>query len=79
MIRLVSRGPEEQRSFKASHLSSLNFNEGDLVCGVYRVIARTKNKVEFEMKMKNMEFINGRLALSFRGSFLERDSDVETV
>jgi hypothetical protein len=65
MIRLISRAPEEQQSFKASHLSSLDFNEGDLVCGVYRVIARAENKVEFEIKMKNMEFINGRLALSF--------------
>ncbi|KAJ5370568.1 uncharacterized protein N7496_006660 [Penicillium cataractarum] len=66
MIRLVSRAPEEQRSFKTSYLSSLDFKHGELACGVYRVIARTKNKVEFEMTMKNMEFINGRLALSFR-------------
>ncbi|KAJ5160255.1 uncharacterized protein N7482_007259 [Penicillium canariense] len=66
MIRLVSRAPEEQRSFKASYISSLDFDQGDLVCGVYRVIARSKNKVEFEIKMKNMEFINGRLAISFR-------------
>jgi hypothetical protein len=66
MIRLMSRAPEEQQSFKKAHLSSLDFTQGDLVCGVYRVIARSENKVEFEMTMKNMEFINGRLALSFR-------------
>lgn len=72
MIRLISRAPDEQRSFKSSHISSLDFNQGDLVAGVYRVVARTKNKVEFEITMKNMEFINGRLALSFR----EAESEV---
>ncbi|KAF3385058.1 hypothetical protein F1880_002395 [Penicillium rolfsii] len=72
MIRLISRAPEEQRSFQASHISSLDFNKGDLVCGVYRVIARTENKVEFELNMKHMEFTNGRLALSFR----ETESEV---
>lgn len=65
MIRLVCSTPEEKRSFKASHISSLDFDEGDLVCGVYRVIARRKNKVEFEMRMVNMEFCCARLALSF--------------
>lgn len=72
VIRLISRTPEEQRSFKSSHISSLDFNKGDLVCGVYRVVARTKNKVEFEITMKNMEFVNGRLAISFR----ETESEV---
>ncbi|KAJ5653768.1 hypothetical protein N7490_000771 [Penicillium lividum] len=64
MIRLVCHSPETKQSFKASHIESLDFDKGDLVCGAYRVIARSSNKVEFEMKMENMEFMNGRLALS---------------
>ncbi|KAJ5587580.1 uncharacterized protein N7459_003345 [Penicillium hispanicum] len=72
MIRFVSKTPEEQRSFKASYIASLDFHEGELVCGVYRVIARSKNKVEFEMKIKTMEFASGRLAISFQ----EKDEQV---
>ncbi|KAJ5279699.1 hypothetical protein N7478_005071 [Penicillium angulare] len=65
MIRLISRTLEEKKSFKASHIATLDFHEGDLVCGLYRVVSRSSNKVEFEIKMKNMEFINGRLAIGF--------------
>ena len=65
-IRLLSRTDEEKRSFKASYINALEFSEGDLVGGVYRVVARTGSKVEFEIKMKNMEYVSGRLALSFR-------------
>ncbi|KAJ5122469.1 hypothetical protein N7448_003603 [Penicillium atrosanguineum] len=72
MIRVGCTTAEEIHSFKTSHISSLDFDKGDLVCGVYRVIARSKNKVEFEMTMKNMEFVNGRLALSFK----EKGGDV---
>ncbi|KAI2790024.1 hypothetical protein POX_d05527 [Penicillium oxalicum] len=66
MIRLVSTTPEELQSFKASHLGSLNFDKGDLVCGAYRVVDRSENKVEFEIKMKNVDFFHGRLALGYR-------------
>lgn len=70
MIRLICKTEEEKKSFKASHIGSLDFHEGDLVCGVYRVVARSSNRVEFEMKMKNMDFVNGRLAMGF-----EEDGD----
>jgi hypothetical protein len=72
MIRMTCKTAEELQSFQASHISSLDFNKGDLVSGVYRVIARSTNKVEFEMEMKNMEFVHGRLALSFE----EKDGNV---
>lgn len=72
MIRMVCKTAEERQSFNASQISSLDFNKGDLVCGVYRVVSRSKSKVEFEMTMKNMDFVSGRLALSFR----ERDGDM---
>ncbi|KAJ5689962.1 hypothetical protein N7462_004354 [Penicillium macrosclerotiorum] len=79
MIRLVSRAPEEKQSFKASHISSLDFRPGDLVGGVYRVVARSGNKVEFEIKMKNMDFVNGRMAISFHESETERVFSSETL
>lgn len=65
MIRLLCETEEEKQSFKSSKISSLDFKKGDLVCGVYRVVARKKNKVEFEIKMKNLECVDGRLAISF--------------
>lgn len=65
MIRLLCGTEEEKQSFRSSQISSLDFKKGDLVCGVYRVVAREKNKVEFAMRMKNLEFVDGRLAISF--------------
>lgn len=65
MIRLLCGSEEEKLSFKSSKISSLDFEKGELVCGVYRVVAREKNKVEFEIQMKNLDFVDGRLAMSF--------------
>jgi hypothetical protein len=49
MLRLIS--PKEDRiSFASKYISNLEFIEGDLVCGMYRVVARTACTVEFEMK-----------------------------
>lgn len=64
-LRLFSKSSEERQSFKAAHLATLDFRVGDLVCGVYRVSARSSNKVEFEISMKNMDFVSGRLAVSY--------------
>lgn len=64
-LRLVSRTADERQSFKTGYLSSLDFGVGDLVCGVYRVSARSSDKVEFEIKMKNVDFVNGRLAIGY--------------
>lgn len=63
-MKLSSRSLDERHSFDPALINSLEFKEGDLVCGVYRVIVRKDHKVEFEMKMKGMEFLNGRLATS---------------
>lgn len=60
--------PEQRVTFEGSHIHSLDYNEGDVVCGVYRVVARGTNKVEFEMSMKGMEYVNGRLAISVEES-----------
>ncbi|KAJ5091964.1 hypothetical protein NUU61_006834 [Penicillium alfredii] len=64
MLRVVSSTPEERRSFQASQIATLDFQEGDLVCDVYRVKVRRQNKVEFEIAMKTMDFVQGRLAIS---------------
>ena len=66
ILRALSKAPEERKSFTASHISSLDFSEGDLICGVYRVVLRNKNKVELEIKMKNMPWVSGRLVISFQ-------------
>ncbi|KAJ5312807.1 hypothetical protein PENANT_c007G00150 [Penicillium antarcticum] len=64
MLKMALRTPEEKHSFKRSHISCLDFKEGDLACGIYRVKLRKENRVEFEMQMKTMDFVNGRLAIS---------------
>jgi hypothetical protein len=64
MLKMACKSQEERDSFKRSHIASLDLKEGDLVCGVYRVKVRKENKVEFEMQMKTMDFVNGRLAIS---------------
>ncbi|KAJ6098796.1 hypothetical protein N7467_000331 [Penicillium canescens] len=64
MLKMACKTQEERDSFKRSHIASLDFKEGDLVCGVYRVKVRQENKVEFEMQMKTLDFVNGRLAIS---------------
>lgn len=65
MVRMISSTADERQSFQASRISALDFEPGDLVCGVYRVVGRSRNKVEFEIRMKNLEFVDGRLAVSF--------------
>ncbi|OOF93060.1 hypothetical protein ASPCADRAFT_8007 [Aspergillus carbonarius ITEM 5010] len=56
-------------TFHASHISSLDFNKGDLTCGIYRVLERSADKVEFGMTHQGVE---GRLV--FR--LWDEDKDV---
>ena len=72
MLRAVSKTSEQKKSFRTSHIASLSFQEGDLICGAYRVKVRRENKVEFEMKMQMMDYVDGRLAISCR----EEDGEV---
>jgi hypothetical protein len=51
-------------SFRASHFRSLDFREGDVVCGLYRVVVRTASSIEFEFMPPAP--VKGRLVLSFR-------------
>ncbi|EAW12897.1 uncharacterized protein ACLA_013320 [Aspergillus clavatus NRRL 1] len=39
--------PDVRFTFRTSYLWSLNFTEGDLICGIYRVAVRSPDRVEF--------------------------------
>lgn len=68
MLWLIS--PATQRpTFHTSHIDSLDFNKGDVICGIYRVLDRTANKVEFGMTYKG---VDGRLVIRF----WDEDKDV---
>ncbi|CAG7942448.1 unnamed protein product [Penicillium salamii] len=75
MLAMVSKTAGQKKSFQAAHIDALDFQEGDLVCGVYQVKRRSRNKVEFEIKMHGMDFVEGRLAISYR----EVDQDERKV
>ncbi|KAL4894716.1 hypothetical protein BDV59DRAFT_200528 [Aspergillus ambiguus] len=62
ILRLVVP-PVERKTFSASHLQSLNFDKGDLVCGVYRVEERTPDKVVFKLLFKGP--VSGRLVIRY--------------
>lgn len=57
--------PEQRTSFSAAHIAALDFAEGDLVCGVYRVLARSAMGCEMGMSTSGSmglpESFGGRL------------------
>jgi len=77
LLRLVST-PDERKTFQQGHISTLNFVEGDIVCGVYRVAARTESKVEFEMKPMGI-VQGGRLVIGIEANGDELVCSSETV
>lgn len=54
----------QRNSFRTSHISSLDFKEGDILCGLYRVVVRTEKSIEFEFM--HPAPAKGRLVISFR-------------
>ena len=67
LLRLVFKTAEAKETFKASYIQKLNFAPGDTVCGGYRVVVRTGNRVEFEMLTpEGFPPINGRLLTSIQ-------------
>ncbi|PWY79316.1 hypothetical protein BO70DRAFT_380461 [Aspergillus heteromorphus CBS 117.55] len=58
-----------RETFQASHIRSLDYNKGDLVCGIYRVLERSASKVEFGIAHKGIE---GRMSIGF----WDEDKDV---
>ncbi|KAJ5706072.1 hypothetical protein N7536_001761 [Penicillium majusculum] len=80
MLAMASKTPEQKRSFQTGYLAALDFEVGDLVCGVYRVVARKRNRVEFEITMETVDFVQGRLAISYEeSSSLEGEGEGEVV
>lgn len=49
VLRFLAPAPAG-RSFSAEYIRTLDFTTGDVVCGVYVVKLRTRNKVEFEIR-----------------------------
>ncbi|KAL2065690.1 hypothetical protein VTL71DRAFT_3360 [Oculimacula yallundae] len=49
LLKTIS-DPEERKTFDTSYISTLDFKVGDLVHGIYRVVARSEGRVEFEVK-----------------------------
>ncbi|KAN0111108.1 hypothetical protein V8E51_007495 [Hyaloscypha variabilis] len=56
LLRLIS----DHTTFKKTYIEKLEFKDGDVVCGVYRVVLRTEEKVELLMKQGSVE---GRLVV----------------
>lgn len=54
--------PTERRSFCSTYIQQLQFEEGECVCGVYRVAARKEDSVELEMSRGN---VVGRLVIGY--------------
>ncbi|KAF9884804.1 hypothetical protein FE257_001220 [Aspergillus nanangensis] len=52
-----------RKTFGASHIHALNFDPGDVVCGVYRVEERTPNKVVFALLFEGP--VGGRLVIRY--------------
>ncbi|RHZ70277.1 hypothetical protein CDV55_100155, partial [Aspergillus turcosus] len=61
ILRTMSTAAEKP-SFVPANIQRLDFKEGDLVCGAYRVVLRTPGKVEFELKP--MGAVRARLAIT---------------
>ncbi|KAL5356076.1 hypothetical protein BJX96DRAFT_162169 [Aspergillus floccosus] len=62
IIRLIVP-PVDRKTFSAAHIHSLNFEKGDLVCGVYRVEERTPDKAVLAILINGP--IGGRLVLRY--------------
>jgi hypothetical protein len=56
VLRLIS----DRATFKKTYIENLEFKDGDVVCGLYRVVLRTEEKVELLMKQGDVE---GRLVV----------------
>ncbi|PVH81938.1 hypothetical protein DL98DRAFT_514313 [Cadophora sp. DSE1049] len=66
--------PEERKTFEPSYINTLNFKVEDVVQGMYRVIARSEGKVEFEITPLLGVMKGGRLVIA-----VERNGDDELV
>lgn len=67
LLWLVMTSPEQRRSFTREHIHSLDFKEGDVVCGAYHVVKRTGLRVEIELQApKALGPVYGLVIVSIR-------------
>jgi hypothetical protein len=59
VLRLIS----DRRTFQKAYIQKLEFEDGDVVCGLYRVVLRTEEKVELFMRQGTVE---GRLIIGIK-------------
>jgi hypothetical protein len=59
ILRLVS----DRATFKKAYIENLEFEDGDVVCGGFRVVLRTEEKVELLLKQGTVE---GRLVIGIK-------------
>lgn len=77
LIRMVC-SPEEKATFNQDYIRKLDFKEGDLVNGMYRVVVRTKGKVEFEIKTMGI-VRGGRMVIGVEEKADEWECSSETA
>jgi hypothetical protein len=69
MMSAMAKTPEQRHSFMKSHLHEIDYREGDLFCGFYRVIKRSPFKVEIDMEPPpGVGPLSGRLIVSLNRS-----------
>ncbi|CAK4034438.1 uncharacterized protein RCC_00054 [Lecanosticta acicola] len=58
---------DERRTFTKQYIESLDFRDGDLVCGVYRVVKRTPLKAELAIEpTKDLAHVSGLIVITVR-------------
>jgi hypothetical protein len=57
------RSISNSSTFKKSYIENLEFKDGDVVCGAYRIVLRTEEKAELLMKQGTVE---GRLVIGIK-------------
>ncbi|KAH7386301.1 hypothetical protein BKA64DRAFT_680662 [Cadophora sp. MPI-SDFR-AT-0126] len=71
--------PDERKTYEPTYINTLNFKIGDVVQGMYRVVARSEGKVEFEMTPLLGVMKGGRLVVSIERRGDELVCSSETV
>jgi hypothetical protein len=67
LLRLMAT-TTQRKTFGAAHIQSLQFREGDVVSGFYRVLLRRAGKVEFGIDMPGDQKIEARLVIGISQS-----------
>ncbi|QKX58882.1 uncharacterized protein TRUGW13939_06010 [Talaromyces rugulosus] len=78
LLRLIA-ATSQKETFGATHIQSLQFREGDVVCGFYRVLLRRAGKVEFGIDMPGEQKIEARLVIGICESGNNNDDKQKVV